>query len=171
MKAIKFSFIIIVVLCFGLTSCSSQKTLQPDAPFEIGKATVQEWLGGREESGTGYLVSVPVSLITKEVRFQELYYKGQIVQVTTENKEEGFLVQANFVNAPNKSDLVMHSDSLKEVGNQPPPIRGKSTPDFPFELTPNEAVLSYVVKNRVKYVKISGVKEKPALIYSTKPKN
>ena len=171
MKSIKTNLIIIVTLCFGLTSCSSQKALQTDVPFEIGKATVQEWMGGREESGTGYLVTVPVSAITNEVRFLELFYRGQIGQVTTENTEEGFMVQANFANAPSNPDLVMHDDPKKEVGNQPPSVQGGSTKKFPFELASQEAVLSYVVKNRVKYVKISGLKEKTALIYSTKPKN
>jgi hypothetical protein len=171
MKPIKTNHIIILILCFGLTSCSSQKTLQSDVPFEIGKATVQEWMGGREESGTGYLVNIPVSVITKEVRFQELFYRGKIAQVTTEMKEEGFMVQANFINTPSKPDLVMHADPKREVGNQPPLAQGGSTQDFPFELAPQEAVLSYVLKNHVKYVKISGMKEKAALIYSTKPKN
>ncbi|MEB8346323.1 hypothetical protein OO010_09715 [Flavobacteriaceae bacterium KMM 6898] len=171
MKSIKTNLIILLTLCFGLTSCSSQKALQTDFPFAIGKVTVQEWMGGREESGTGSLVTVPVSVITKEVRFLELYYKGQIAQVTMENNEEGFLVQANFANASNNPDLVMHADPKKEVGNQPPSVQGGSTKDFPFELASQEAVLSYVVKNRVKYVKISGIKEKAVLIYSTKPKN
>ena len=171
MKSIITIILICIIICTGLISCASQRTLQSAAPFEIGTVTVQEWLGGKEKSGTGYLVTIPVAVITKEVRFQELFYRGQIAQVTTEMREEGFIVQANFINTPTKPDLVMHADPKKEVGNQPSSIKGGSIKDFPFDLEPKAAILSYIVKNRVKYVKITGVKEKAGPIYSTKPKN
>ncbi len=171
MKSIKTNILNVLILSIGLTSCSSQKTLQTDFPFEIGMATVQEWMGGKEESGTGHLVSVPVLNITKDVRFQEMFYHGQVVQVTTESHAEGLLVKGNFTLSPHKPDIIMHADPKKEVGNQPPSLQESSSKDFPFDLKPQEAVLSYIVKNRVKYVKISGIKEKAPLIYSTKPKN
>ncbi|MGY8914440.1 MAG: hypothetical protein ACKVJF_05065 [Flavobacteriales bacterium] len=168
MKSIKIN---ILILCIGLTSCSSQKKLQTEVPFDIGMATVQEWMGGKEESGTGYLVTVPILTITKDVSFQEIYYHGQVAQVTADTNGEGFMVKGNFVRASHKSDLIMHADSKKEVGNQPPSMQEGPIKDFPFDLEPEEAVLSYIVKNRVKYVKISGIKEKTPLIYSSKPKN
>lgn len=171
MKSVKINILNFLILCIGLTSCSSQKKLQTEVPFEIGTASVQEWLGGKEESGTGYLVSVPVFAITKDVNFQEMYYQGQIAQVTTETNSDGITVKANFVHASHKPDLIMHADPKKEVGNQPPSLQEDPNMEFPFELEPQEAVLSYIVKNRIKYVKISGIKEKEALIYSTKPKN
>lgn len=171
MKSIKTIILIFIILCTGLISCSSQRTLQSEFPFKIGTVTVQEWLGGKEESGTGYLVTVPVTEMTKEVRFQELFYRGKIAQVTTENTEEGLMVLANFINTSSKPDLVMHADPKKEVGNQPPSIKRGNTKDFPFDLELKEAVLSYIVKDRVKYVKITEMKEKATLIYSTKPKN
>lgn len=134
-------------------------------------ASVQEWMGGKEESGTGNLVTVSILAITKNVSFQEMYYKGQVAQVTTETNSDGIKVKANFVHASHKSDLIMHADTKKEVGNQPPSLQEDPNIEFPFELEPQEAVLSYIVKNHIKYVKISGIKEKTALIYSTKPKN
>ena len=171
MKSIKTNILNFLILSIGLTSCSSQKTLQTKVPFEIGMATLQEWMGGKEESGTGYLISVPVVNITKDVRFQEIFYHGQVVQVTTESHGEGLMVKGNFTLAPQKPDIIMHADPRKEVGNQPPSMHKGYTKDFPFDLEPQEAVLSYMIKNRVKYVKISGMKKKAPLIYSTKPKN
>ena len=171
MKFVKINIHTCLFLCLALTSCSSQKSLQTDVPFELGDATVQQWLGGKEESGTGYLVTVPVSFVTKEVRFQEMYFRGQTALVTTEKNGDGLIVKANFATASKKQDLVMHADPKKEVGNQPPVVQKDSNKDFPFDLGPQEAVLSYIDKNRVKYVKLSELKEKSPLIYSTKPKN
>ncbi|ALM08412.1 hypothetical protein SB49_11765 [Sediminicola sp. YIK13] len=171
MKSIYTHILNVLILSIGLTSCSSQKKLQTEVPFEIGTATVQEWMGGKEESGTGYLVSVSVLNITKDVRFQEMFYHGQVVQVTTESHGHGLMVKGNFTLAPQKPDIIMHADPRKEVGNQPPSMQKGYTKDLPFDLEPQEAVLSYMIKNRVKYVKISGMKEKAPLIYSTKPKN
>lgn len=171
MNSIQSTILILLVLGMTITSCSSQKKLQVDVPFEMGTTTVQEWLGGKEESGTGFLVTIPVSALSKEVRFQELYFRGQIKQVTTENDGDGITLKANFVNKSQKSDIIMHADPKKEVGNQPPSIKAEGAKDFPFGLNSQEAVLGFIVKNRMKYVKISAIKEKQPLIYSTKPKN
>ena len=84
-------------------------------------------------------------------------------------EDEGTMATAKFEN--HKPDIVMHSDPKKEVGNQPPRLRTEEEKTFPFELNADEAVLSYLENGKVKYVKISGVKDKPARIYPGRPKN
>ncbi|MEJ1221539.1 hypothetical protein [Sediminicola sp. 1XM1-17] len=171
MKSIQTYILISLLLGTAFTSCRTQKTLQGDVPFVMGAATSQEWIGGREESGTGISVVVPISAISKNVSFQDMYFRGQIVQVSTDREGEGLTVQGNFKKVPKEQGLFTPEDPKREMGGQQPPLSGKAAQDFPFDLTFHEAVLSYIVKNRMKYVKISGIKEKAVLIYSTKPKN
>jgi len=49
----------------------------------------------------------------------------------------------------------------------------KKIKEFPFELAPDEAVISFVEEssNKVIYYKITGIKDKEPLLYPSRPKN
>ncbi|MEO0572828.1 MAG: hypothetical protein AAF039_14065 [Bacteroidota bacterium] len=160
MKAITY---MIIVLTLSLFSCSSQKKMVDQPPLELGKASCQSWLGGRPEAGSGLLLEVPIlSGDMGNVKLQQAYFRGKIAAVIMESTENGWVAKANFKNQnTGKPDMVMHSDSKQEVGNQPPKLNGK----FPFELNPDQCVLSYMDADTLKYFKVEGIKEKQPLIY------
>jgi len=171
----KHSIYIVLSLVMGLTGCSSQKKLEPMPPFVLGKATCQEWIGGQEESGSGFQLMIPIEekMIT-DIAFKEVFFRGRVLESSIKNKDGKAFVVCNYVNQKTeKPDIIMHSDATKEVGNQAPKLKSKAGNNFPFELQEDEAVLSYVENNskKAKYVKISGVKDKPARIYPGRPKN
>ncbi|WP_158975087.1 hypothetical protein [Cellulophaga sp. L1A9] len=168
---IYISFIALI----GLGSCASQKKLQQEPPFVIEEPTCQKWIGGKEESATGITVIFPITQIMDEnVSFQHLYFRGH---VTTVKKE--IIAGKQFVSAKIETkkiprpDIIMHADPRKEVGNQPPHLKKEPVTEYPYELNDDEAVLSYIEEDgkKVKYTKITGIKEKQALIYSSKPRN
>jgi hypothetical protein len=65
----------------------------------------------------------------------------------------------------NGRDVIMDIDPVKEAANTP------QTP-FPFKLNDDEAVLSFLDGNFVRYTKISNIREEEMLAYpSVKPNN
>ena len=95
------------------------------------------------------------------------------MKLTREDTETGFRIVGMYQEqSPGSTDIVMHADSLREVGNQPP-YALPSAKDFPFDLRPDEAVLSYWEGSSEKryYHKITGVLEKGGRIYPERTKN
>lgn len=160
--------ITLFVSSLGFMSCSSQKSLQTNPPFDVERPTVQYWSGGREESGTGMRFEARWNpRDPSAVRMDSLFFRGRILKLEVKDTETGFLlVGSQTTSGISKPDYIMHADSTKEVGNQPPrplpPLKS-----FPFDLKPDEAVLSYFVGDETEkqYTRISGVREKQSKNY------
>ncbi|WP_133671330.1 hypothetical protein [Maribacter caenipelagi] len=138
-----------LLICLCLTSCTSQKKLQTEIPFEIGKAISQQYVGGREESGSGTELRIPVSLLnTSDIEIKEVYFRGKKVKalVNTVDNEEMIIVRI-----PNNSPESSETSDLK--------------------LNTDEAVISYNENGEMKYAKVNGIKQKQPLIYKGAPKN
>ena len=138
-----------LLICLCLTSCTSQKKLQTEIPFEIGKAISQQYVGGREESGSGTELRIPVSLLnTSDIEIKEVYFRGKQVKalVNTVDNEEIIIVRI-----PNNSPESSETSDLK--------------------LNTDEAVISYNENGEMKYAKVNGIKQKQPLIYKGAPKN
>ncbi|MBT8184660.1 MAG: hypothetical protein KJN76_07455 [Eudoraea sp.] len=158
----------------SLQGCSSQKKLESSAPFTIDQATCQEWVGGKEESGTGFLLQLPLTAAdSDDIEFKEVFFRGAIMETEVERADDKITLVCNFFKEKKvKPDIIMHADAKKEVGNQPPRLPKKGD-EFPFELKPDEAVISYTASgsNKLKYIKIGGIVDKPSRIYRGRPQN
>ena len=150
----------IIILSLGLSGCSSQKKLTEEAPFLVKNAICQTWVGGREESGTGIKVTLSLEdLPESQLNFNQLYFRGRVGDISLSRTAEGTMATCNFTDM--KKDISMHSDPMQEVGNQPPRMKSQAEKEFPFELAPDEAVISYNEGDHMHYFKITGVVEKP----------
>jgi hypothetical protein len=165
---------IIILAVFSLYGCSSQKKLTPEPPFSINSPSYQKYVGGREESATGFKLQLPVEVNAgHEIKFLEVFFMGHVLESELEEEGEDRRVVCDYKDPVEnkKPDIIMHSDPKEEVGNQPPASINKLNEDFPFDLNEDEAVLSYQIiggdrqKGKVNYFKITGIKKKPSLIY------
>ena len=150
MKTMKILSVLAVL--FGFTQCASMK-LQKKAPFKIASATYNHWVGGLPGvSGT----KAEIRLSEKSnITFESLYFLNKIIKVETKEEKGRTLLIANHTNtSTNKRDVILSSDSKKEMKNQLP-----DTKEFPFELKENEAIISYKVKDKLKYFKITNLKK------------
>lgn len=166
--------ICILFSALGLMSCSSQKHLEEDPPFTVEDPIVQYWVGGREESGSGMLFQARWSpLDPSSIHVDSLFFRGRVLKLEVEDSETGFrLIASRTYKKVEKPDIIMHADPMQEVGNQPPmPLSSGDV--FPFELEPDEAVISYIRKSDGKrfYTKIKGISEKADKIFPTRPEN
>ncbi len=164
------SMIALLILMMGLYACSSQKKLTADAPFTISKAICQTWTGGMEQTGHGTEVTLTLDgLAMDQITLKELYFRGRVGDITMGNTTEGIQAKCNFIEQP--KEISMHSDPAKEVGNQPPRVRSKKEMEFPFELKPDEAVISYIENDILKFFKVDNVVDKPGRVYQSRPNN
>ena len=67
-----------IVLIMGLSSCASQKKLETSAPFKMGTASSQAWVGGVEAAGSGYTLKIAMDQLAPAVELQDIYYRGQV---------------------------------------------------------------------------------------------
>lgn len=165
----KNSIFSILVVLGMLTSCSSQKNLVDSAPFEIGTAYCQDWYGGKEQSGAGVELKIPVANLDG-YRVNSIYFREQQSYVKIKDEDGQKFIVATMVakKAMPPKDMVVHADPKKEVGNKP--VTKQLQKDFPFELAYDEAVLSYYRGDVINYVKITGIKHKQAIIYPSRSK-
>ena len=166
MKNSIYTFIVILGM---LTSCSSQKSLQGSAPFEIGSGYCQESYGGRAASGSEMLVKIPVANLDG-YRVNSIFFRGQqaYVKVLDEDGQKYIVANLKAKKAKAPKDMIAHADPKQEVGNTP--NTKSSVVDFPFELNYDEAVLSYYKGDVINYVKVTGIKHKQAIMYPSKPR-
>lgn len=165
---------ILILTVFSLYGCSSQKKLTTAPPFSINNPSYQQYAGGREESGTGFILQFAVDVEAgNEIKFLEVFFRGRVLEAELKEEEENLQIICNYkyTSEDKKPDIIMHSDPKEEVGNQPPGSINRKNADFPFDLNNDEAVVSYKVitgdpqNNKVTYFKITGIKNKPSLIY------
>ncbi|MBT8204976.1 MAG: hypothetical protein KJP14_06170 [Eudoraea sp.] len=168
----KYPFALLLGILLGVSGCSSQKKIGTDAPFSVEKPSCTPFASGREESGHGFILRLPLSFKEYEdISYDAVYFRGHILTPMLLEEVGKQVLYCRYQRTPKvKPDIIMHDDPIKEVGNQPPAEKvGKKK--FPFELQPAEAVIAYRIDDRIKYVKITGVKDKTPELLPTRPNN
>ncbi|HAF78514.1 MAG TPA: hypothetical protein DCG42_14460 [Maribacter sp.] len=123
--------------------------MQAEPSFDIGKASCQEYVSGREESGSGTELRIPVSLIeNSDIQMNHIYFREKQVDaiVNTVNGENVIVVRI-------------------------PNTASKSPEAIDLNLGKDEAVVSYSENGKLKYAKVSDIKQKQPQIYKGAPKN
>ncbi|MDP2526659.1 hypothetical protein Q8W31_11255 [Maribacter dokdonensis] len=123
--------------------------MQAEPSFDIGKASCQEYVSGREESGSGTELRIPVTLIdNSDIQMNHVYFRGKQVDaiVNTVNGENVIVVRI-------------------------PNTASKSPEAIDLNLGKDEAVVSYSENGKLKYAKVSDIKQKQRQIYKGAPKN
>ncbi len=111
-------------------------------------------MAGVQDGGSGTNIYFNIDNIEPSTSINEIYFRNKRTKAihASENQFIGY-----YKNHENR-DVIMDSNPNKEAKNIPPK-------PFPFKLTENEAVLSYVFKGKDYYFKISKISEKQILAY------
>ena len=156
----------LVFLCMVNCKTSKESVLQfqSSAPLEIIEPYYNSWVAGIEGGGSGINVFLPLKK-NGNIVIDSLHFRGEKSAVETREK----LIIGRFRLSTNqKKDLIMSSNPQDEYNNKRVLIRDTS----PFNLTPNECVISYKVNGKRLYYKISNLKKGEAIAYpSAPPKN
>ncbi len=166
MISIKSTIVLLVLVLLSIHfSCTSgTKVFEQNPPFTIKEATFQKWFAGAQEFGSGIHVFLEIGNLSQDVKPDSIYFRGMaaVLQKDAANpsKYEGNLKTSA------KQDVIMDENPVKEMNNPIPDIQKF----FPFELSPNEAVLAYSRNNKRYYYKILDLKEIEALNYPSSNK-
>ena len=149
MKTMKILSLFAII--FGFSQCGTTK-FEANPPFKVNTASYTNWVGG-QPGVRG--VKVEIALKEKsDIVFDSLFFNNMTTKLEkTQMDGETFLI-GRFNTSSRKEDMVLHSDSTKELKNEAP-----KEVKFPFELKNNEAVVSYTVNNKTKYFKLENLKE------------
>ena len=149
----------ILIMVF-FTQCGSAQ-FDKVAPFTIKKAYYQDWFGGQPGS-KGTLVTIEISNASDRVVFDSIFFKGKIKKLGYTVSDNIHQLSGNFpVTSLSDKNIIMHSDPKEEMANKLP----EPSPIYPFELTDNECVISYFIKQKVHYFKIENLKKERPLYY------
>lgn len=141
----------VVVILLGLMvySCSVKKNLETNAPFKLGEPFGQKWLVEESPKKEGYDVIIPIlSLDEDDAVLHNLYHRGEMTNIEIEMREIGMVAVAEF---PSKGS----PEKVQQPNEEP----------FPFLLGEAEAVLSYLHNDKVRYIKINGIRQNPIVAY------
>lgn len=148
--------------CAGGKSNNSNYIIEQHPPFTFGDVFYQDWVAGIKEGGSGTNLHVSFASFTEDVVILDIFFRNKIVKAQRSPQYRNSYV--GYFKNEMQPDVIMDIDPAKEAQNTPPIV-------FPFDLNHDEAVLSYLHGDQIKYVKITEIRREEMLAYpSTKPK-
>ena len=155
--------ILTLLLAFLITSsflgCSSTRKLQKENSFIIGQVYYQNWVSGIKGGGSGMNLFIPMLTNPKNIVLDSVYFRGKQAKLQLNNDT---IFIGRFKNSTNlKPDIIMSNTPYAEYGNQVPEIHKKK----PFEQSADECIVSYSIKNKTLYFKITDVIKKESVQY------
>jgi len=157
--------VILGLVFLSIFNCkSAQEPLlqfQTTAPIDFSEPYYNSWVAGIEGGGAGINVFLPTTKPSKII-IDSLHFRGEKSAVETRDQ----LIIGRFkYTTTRKKDIIFSSDRRAEYGNTLPTQIDAS----PFTLSQNECVISYQVKNKRLYYKISNLKKGGSIAYPSAP--
>lgn len=156
-----------LLLSLSFTQCSSaQKSFKISETFEVikndnPKVYYRHWVAGVRGGGSGTNVFIHESILEGKA-VDSIYFQNKVEKLILPYKTNEFFT-ANFRRNLNQlKNPVFETDEVKVVGTK--------NMSFPFELTDNEAVISYFEKDELRYLKIRNLVKEESLAYPSAPR-
>jgi hypothetical protein len=161
------TFFGITFLLVAFSSCGSSQqkktsSFEENPPFTISEIFAQDWVAGAKEGGSGTNVHVTFDTLDESLKIENIYFANKMLLVRQVGDSSKVFVGS--YKTVSGLDIIMDSNPAKEAKNTP-------TPDFPFELETNEAVIKYSVDGIAKFFKVSDVVIKPRIAYPAANRN
>jgi hypothetical protein len=157
MKSIKL--LVFICFAFSFSNCNTLK-LTETPPFKITGATYHNWVGGQPGvSGTNLIIGVENDT---NIAFIKIYFQNKVVDARIEDRKDKKYVIAN-IDTSNRREIGIESkEDLEEKIKKK--SRYKLNP-VPFNLEPNEAVISYMSGKKTYFYKVSKIKKTETIFY------
>jgi hypothetical protein len=146
------------------TQIISKKTVQMEAPLEMGKIEYRKWTSGIQNGGSGIHMYITVLSNKSNIQLDSVHFQGMRAKISI--GKMGYY--AGFISPENqREDTTMSNDEHGEYGNKLPELSLAST----FNLKNDECMISYLEKDKIKYFKVANLIEKQAEFYPSSPTN
>ena len=170
MKPIKTTLFFITMLCLltSVSQCSNAQKLEHCETLEQTKHCNKKRVQAIKDLEGSLSIYIPLKEGSdKTIELDSVYFKGKSAKLMF-GTEEQMMFFARFVtNSKHTQDIILSSDMTEEHQNKLP----NKQPKIPFELKPDECVISYKANGETKYYKISGIKEKRLKEVPMAPRN
>lgn len=152
------SAIFLCFICIGSFNCSAQKqivsndqnpTLQSKTSFQLNEVNFQEWYAGIKVGGTGFNIILPNIVNDENVILETVYFRN---------------LTGQLVKGKGKYFATLKNRSPHYTWEYP-----EKPSEYPFDLAPNECVISYKENGELKYTKVAALKEKAGTYYENGP--
>lgn len=129
-------------------------------PLFIRDTYFQRWVAGEQAGGSGIHIYFPTLINKYNYKLEKVYFRGMIGDMQSNET-------SHFANLKSSKDgLVMSNGDNAEYANTIP-----TKESFPFELKPNECMISYIDKGETKYFQVYNIVKKASVNYpSASPK-
>lgn len=144
MKKYKFLSFLVIAVIMG---CANAYKLEKKSNLNFTESYFKSWSSGVKDGGSGYSIFLFLDknfdLKNNKTEIKGIYFKEKYASIKAqgENKFQAFVKDGSIVN-------VIVEKGKKET------VETKEDEKIPFELKENEAVISYLVNDKNKYVKI-----------------
>ena len=168
----QFNSILFSMLLFFLTlsvsQCSIAQKLESVAPLDFGEVYYQKRAQAVRDLESFLTIFIPIKEEVKSnIELDSVYFKGRSAKLMVSNKTPN-VYYGRFVIKPKKAeDIILSSEMKDEHQNKVTMDNSK----IPFELLPNQCVISYKQDGKTKYYKISNIKEKRLKDVPMEPNN
>lgn len=141
----------------GLQSCANGKKAREGAPvvFQAPFYTITKTVKSGEEQLLELFLPLN-SQVKPSVVLDSVYFRGRSAKLESLSEDSEILV-GRFKKPFNQGDQdrIMSSDPREEYGNKPPVV----LKDFPYDLQPDQAIISYQQKGEIKHFKVTGIQK------------
>ena len=140
-KKIKIFFYLMV---FTLFSCVTKQNAQVVFSGKISEIYFQRWIGGQELTGSGIYFYIQLEKpLDQDIKLEKVYFRGNEAVLNKENETN---YKASFFQKNQKDKILKTETSL-------------------YQLTENQAVLTYKINNKTLNIKVENIKEKELIAY------
>ena len=149
-----FNFLMLIIMAISCSHCSSTNDLQKNPPFDLEKVYYEYWTSGVSDGGSG--INVFIELKKELVQLDSVYFRGKVVNLEVKPSNKKLFIGRLLYVPSNKFDRVFNMEPSKEYKNKVPIIE-MNTYD---NLEPDECVVSYKLRGKTMYYKITNMVEK-----------
>lgn len=152
----------------SFSQCSSAQKLEQKSPLDFSDVYFQKKAQAVRDLESSYTLFIPIKgENNKNIQLDSVYFKEKSAKIMLSSQNQN-LYYARFITKPAYTeDVILSSDMKEEHKNKLTLQKTK----IPFELLPNQCVVSYLQNGEVKYYKISNIKEKRLKDVPMAPRN
>ena len=164
-------FLSLSVLTLSFSQCTSTKnSMEASKTIELTKESTSEvyyqnWVAGVRGGGSGTNLFVSKTLVENK-ELLTAYFKGKSADFDPIHEHSNVFIARFTGEANQRHDLNMEVQAINEYGNKAP-LKKDS---IPFNLAINDAVVSYLENNVLKYIKFKNVPQKEMLAFPSTPR-
>lgn len=159
--------IIMLFLTTSVTQCSSAQKLEQKAPLAFGEVYFQKRAQAVRDLKSMFTLYIPIKGKSNNIELDSVYFKGRSAKLMVSPQNEK-IYYAHFITKQAYTEDIILSSDVKDEHQNKLPIRKTK---IPFDLLPNQCVVSYIQEGEIKFYNISNIKEKRLTEVPMEPRN